>query len=225
MPNNITNILKAPPSVIAALSGPQGAVDFNSLIPMPAGLMDVEANCSATNLAELICGKANLSPGRGDLLGNLSLSNLLRDLNERRGVMAFDDPQFENFIQLLRNHRAHGFFTWYDWAPEKWGTKWNAYDIEQRESGIKFETAWSYPRPVIQTLVARFPNERIEHLWADEDIGSNCGGITYYRGKEKALAISDPVDFALTVTGNDREYYRKNPTTGMWEFHDAEEAA
>jgi hypothetical protein len=38
--------------------------------------------------------------------------------------------------------------------------------------------------PVIAALSAQFPDLTITLEWADEDIGRNCGKITYRRGQE-----------------------------------------
>jgi hypothetical protein len=221
MPNHITNILKAPASVIEALKHADNLVDFNTMIPMPEALREVTVN-GDEHLVELLNGKLALNPGRDDILGSLTLSNVLRDL-QSGGMTKWDDKRFENFVTMLRGYREHGCASWYDFGCERWGTKWNAYSIEAVEGGIKFETAWSAPHPVIAKLAERFPDEKIEHSWADEDIGSNLGMRVYHFGGVTDLPIEDPLDFALTLNGDDREYYRKSPTTGKWESHDFED--
>ena len=79
----------------------------------------------------------------------------------------------------------YGYPSWYEWNCDKWGTKWNAYEINTdgaSDNFIEFETAWSAPFPIIERLAECFPNVGIRHLWADEDTGSNCG-IREYIGK------------------------------------------
>ena len=67
-----------------------------------------------------------------------------------------------------------------------WGTKWNSYEPSVDEDGsdgkwiVWFDTAWSPPIPVINRLALRFPGVYIDHRWADENIGYNCG-IRKYR--------------------------------------------
>lgn len=86
------------------------------------------------------------------------------------------------------NIRQYGAPTWYEWRIQNWGTKWNAYDFanEPAENAdtarLCFQTAWSAPHPVIQTFAERFPELRVEHVWADEDIGFNCGRVCYEHG-------------------------------------------
>lgn len=93
---------------------------------------------------------------------------------------------------------------WYEWRLKKWGTKWNSYDFTVDLDGndgvftIWFNTAWSAPHEVIRALFDRFPTVSIDHRWADEDIGRNCGIIKYRTvdGK-KTLKCKD-------MTGHDR---------------------
>lgn len=222
MPNHITNKLKASPAVLAALKGPEAAVDFNTMIPMAPELKDVVSEGGATSLAELLTGQIDLRKS-GDLLQGLKLSNVLQMLTDRRGIEAFrEDKDFENFVQMLRNWRKHGALCWYDWACEHWSTKWNAYAVSECAGGVQFDTAWSAPHPVIKTLADKFPDERIEHQWADEDIGSNLGHRVYQLGKVTDIEVRDPIYFALAVTGHDSEGYRANPTTGLWEYHETQ---
>lgn len=75
---------------------------------------------------------------------------------------------------------------WYEWCCDNWGTKWNSYEPSVDEDGsdgkwiVWFDTAWSAPTPVIDALAMKYPGIRIDHRWADEDIGYNCG-IRRYR--------------------------------------------
>ena len=78
---------------------------------------------------------------------------------------------------------------WYDWSINNWNTKWNSYGYECMTqpfegSEIIFFTAWSAPIPVIEKLSEMFPEVEIEHLWADEDFGCNCGAVTWKNGED-----------------------------------------
>jgi hypothetical protein len=221
MPNHVTNILKAPAYVLAALEGKKSKVDFSALIPMAPSLEGVTCN-GDENLVKFLFGALPINPGKDDPLGRLTLRNAI-DIIQRGGLKDFDGVRFENFVTMLRNYRKYGTPDWYSFACENWGTKWNAYSIEEQEDGIKFETAWSAPHPVIETLVAKFPEALIQHLWADEDIGHNLGYRIYQNGKVTEPTIKDPVDFALTLQEDRREYYRKNPETGKWEYNEIAE--
>lgn len=224
MPNHITNILLAPDAVLESLKGEESIVDFEVVTPRPDIISSESVDSRVEGLAELICGKVSLQPPRSDLIGGLKLSNIVRDL-QKGGLSQLDDDRFESFVGLLRAFRATGFFTWYDWNIAHWGTKWNAYEAKAVDGGIEFETAWSAPHPIIAKLSDNFPEFEIRHKWADEDIGHNLGERVYKAGTFSDVAVADPVDFALKVTGRDRECYRQNPATGLWEFHDKEEAS
>lgn len=85
-----------------------------------------------------------------------------------------------------------GIVCWYEWKVENWGTKWNAYDARiladvDGMTKLRFDTAWSHPRPIIDKLSAMFPDETIRVRYADEDLGSNLGTYTIRGG-----AMSDP---------------------------------
>lgn len=87
---------------------------------------------------------------------------------------------------------------WYTWCNLHWGTKWNSYEHQVDEDGsdgkwiIWFDTAWAPPTPVIDKLAMKFPGIRIDHRWADEDIGSNCGIRKYrtFQGKVQVKSIN-----------------------------------
>ena len=64
----------------------------------------------------------------------------------------------------------------------RWGTTGNAQDIVIDGNVITFVTLKHPPHRVLQELAELFPDLEINHKWADECIGINCGEITYYRG-------------------------------------------
>jgi len=76
-----------------------------------------------------------------------------------------------------------GYDNWYDWCCHNWGTKWNAYDIiNDNPDCICFNTAWSAPIPVILKLSEIFPKITFTLKYADEDLGQNCGTVTFKNG-------------------------------------------
>lgn len=116
--------------------------------------------------------------------------------NDEFGLGTID---FEKVISMPDNiyrgsigeaeEKLYGKNNWYDWSLANWGTKWNAYgyyegeDYSCNKDSLRFLSAWSAPHPVIQKLSEMFPCVKIEHKWADEDIGVNCGRRTYYNGE------------------------------------------
>lgn len=107
----------------------------------------------------------------------------------------------------INNILQYGADSWYDWCCENWGTKWNASDtyiIDDNE--IEFSTAWSCPVNIFKELSKQFSGVEIVVDFADEDIGSNCGKITFLNGEIEEYIVGD-TDFALEVWGYDKEEY------------------
>lgn len=176
MPNHVTTRIKAPEHVIQALVS-DNRIDFETLIPYPGKFDWNGVSGSAETLAEKAVG--------GPVSENPLLASLQLAARDRADIKALSDDEFEQFVQMLRNHRSTGFFHQMDFAREKWGTKWNAYEsVVDAAAGIaSFDTAWSFPEPVITALSERFPDYDIAVEYADEDIGSNCGKLLFRAGK------------------------------------------
>lgn len=81
----------------------------------------------------------------------------------------------------LKAFEESGFYDWYDWSIARWGTKWGAYDFEDRERGdgryvFKFETAWSFPEPVFRALASKWPTLTFAVVSYDEGGNFACVG-------------------------------------------------
>ncbi len=89
---------------------------------------------------------------------------------DKSQVVAFDF----NTIIPMPEHIFHGNLgdeertkygrdNWYDWSLDNWHTKWNAYDTELVEDAdesfsFNFQTAWSFPQPIIDKLIEMHPD-------------------------------------------------------------------
>lgn len=108
-----------------------------------------------------------LKSGKRDLFENVDYEGL--------GIETFEDLG----NAYLNNIITYGYDTWYDWSCANWGTKWNAYDtfINNEESEIYFNTAWSCPLPILDKLAEICYEHEVEFSgkWADEDRGCNVG--------------------------------------------------
>lgn len=79
------------------------------------------------------------------------------------------------------------------------------------ESEMEFDTAWSCPVNIFKELSRQFSGVEIVVEFADEDIGSNCGKITFLNGEiEEYIDMDGNQDFALELWGYDKdEYYQE----------------
>ncbi|MBR1591709.1 MAG: hypothetical protein IJ666_01705 [Ruminococcus sp.] len=99
----------------------------------------------------------------------------------------------------------------YNWAIANWGTKWNSYgyteETDFKDGKLTFLTAWSAPHPILQKLSEMYPDIRLEHEWADEDIGMNCGRHEYFDGERIGEYYPESnrerIEFAARVMGSD----------------------
>lgn len=89
-----------------------------------------------------------------------SFQNVIPMPAELEGTRApVEDPNSDENKAL---RAKYGYDNWYDWRWEHWGTKWDACDAEIEESddsdlSISFDTAWSFPTPVVVELSKLFP--------------------------------------------------------------------
>lgn len=176
MPNHVTTELKAPAQVLSAMLNEEGRIDFNKLIPFEGEFPWGGISGSAETAAEKVLG----TPIDGHpLIGQLQQAN-----RERVDIKGLSDEDFEQFVQMLKNHRKTGFMHTLDFARANWGTKWNAYDQSvDLDSGVaRMDTAWSFPEPLLLKLSAQFPEAQLDVRYADEDIGSNCGTLVIKGG-------------------------------------------
>lgn len=209
MPNHIKNVITSVEPrhiarIAALMKGDDHEFDFNRVIPQPAG-MDIEPHGGVIDAAKIAC-KDFPNPnanGWDGIIGRLELGNM----RKQKSPLEFNDEEWTHFIQCLQNRKAHGFYTWYEWNREHWGTKWNAYDIKVGEDEISFETAWKFPEPVMRAIVKALPGLDFMWRYADEDYGSNLGVWNCVDG---VLAFSKPnadnlEEWAMRLHGYDDE--------------------
>ena len=153
------------------------AFDFNQIIPMPKSLDIISGTVTDNGMQYLLLKAKNTTIGWTD-----SDHKLVERMEKNRDSENKEERErFAESIKLgrkaLSNIVKYGYPTWYEWCSKNWGTKWNAYDIEDSDlpNSITFNTAWRFPYPVIQKLSEIFPDVTIEFVYADEDCGSNTG--------------------------------------------------
>lgn len=167
-----------------------GTMDFNKIIPRPESL-DIEAGSKTYRGLEAYKGFIALYIHGRDAadalraLENIPLESEELFLRQRTDIRR---DEWELGKTAWQNMQKYGAPTWYEWSTRNWGTKWNACGYEEGVdysgcADFGFETAWSAPHPVLQELSEMYPDVTIEHQWADEAIGTNCGKREYLGGE------------------------------------------
>jgi len=141
--------------------------DFEKVFPMPESL-SVEDNSNGKIGCAILTGKQE---------GFITLEDAANRF------LKMYSPQKKECMRIgliyAENIEKYGCPTWYDWSCKVWGTKWNAYDCEDKGNGVWiWDTAWSAVPKIIEEMVNGFPELAFEYEWADEDTGCNCGRIT-----------------------------------------------
>ena len=165
MPNYIKNRLTVNSKeneVFAFLKGEESVMDFNKIIPMPESLNLEDSSTGNEGMKYLYLRATSLSFQRSEL------KEIEARLKSRK--------QFDKAIELgkkyLMNIMNTGHKTWYGWACENWGTKWNALEPKiVSDTCIEFETAWAGVVSMIEKLSTHFPDVTFEYKYSDEDTG------------------------------------------------------
>lgn len=206
MPNHVRNELyfecdneQRIVELLNTICGENGKMDFNKIIPMPKEL-DIESSSRGDNGYEAYRDYINTGIKPQEIIDEFG-----RTRTVDADCLALGKKYFENIVKF-------GHKNWYGWRREHWGTKWNAYDDAELHNGVSFLTAWSAPFPVIETLSKMFPDVRITHYFADEDLGNNCGKFGYIGGKQEDLTdfeecSDEALKFACDIWGHDYDEY------------------
>jgi Ferredoxin-like domain in Api92-like protein len=165
--------------------GVETPFDFNRLIPMPSELLETIANSGIAY--DVYYGDAEpmlVYPW----VKNLGIGTV-EQLREH-----FDaDPQRRATADAWKtNIEKYGAPTWYEWRCEHWDTKWNACDGEVTDIGdgslhVQFDTAWSFPFPILETAVSAFP----QLLFEGSAYEPNCDFYIKFEGRNGEFACED----------------------------------
>lgn len=187
MPNWTSNTLNAPVEVLKKYinkdEGGNDRFDFNLVIPRPEIFNDPDLVSGGHENAAIYWYRSDRGTKKVEpLLGNSMYSSIFERILFKRlnGVLdspiaidRYGDPDnlYEIGHKYMEAYVKYGFTNWYDWSNENWGTKWNACDsyVDLENGKVDFETAWSYPKPIIDKILKDNPNCRIEFWWQDED--------------------------------------------------------
>ena len=176
MPNYVKNILSfdGDPAQVdrlfSAIKGENGLMDFDKLIPMPSEL-EIESG-------------SRTAAGFKKYMAFLAVTGLHTEMEPAylAAHPEIDREEWDLGKQAYQNIQKYGCPTWYEWRIQNWGTKLNASGAEVLDGRLSFLTAWNAPKQILEKLSQMFPSITIHHVWADEDIGHNCGDRTYKNG-------------------------------------------
>ena len=198
MPNWTSNTLKAPVEVLKKYirkdEDGSDVFDFNLIIPRPeiysdpdlvsGGHQDAAIYWYRSERGTKVPEKISISHTTGfspiyerilyeKINGICSWARDDANVFGRDPYLFGKDPDeiYEIGRKYMEAYEKYGFLDWYDWDNVNWGTKWNACDsyVDLENGKVDFETAWSYPKPIIDKILKDNPNCRIEFWWQDED--------------------------------------------------------
>jgi len=196
--------------------------DFNAIIPMPKELTEystgfstirgerveiwktrnIECNLADHKEAILNAEKDEhddypvVINGQTEYIRGYEIKNAIEAIEEGKETITFNVSDAVSNGVLAEMIANFGTSSWYDWSITNWGTKWNSYDVywHSDNSVVEIQTAWSTPEPVIVALSQKFPEAKFACLYADEDIGSNCGVYVLQNGEHLADIYAPKVD-------------------------------
>ncbi len=223
MPNHVTHIC----TVIGSsadieafrakhLNGAEGReFDFDTVIPRPESIRNTEAGTQAELWFFALTGTF-AKTGKYAAKNLRSYGCVPSHINTAVELQEW----LEKTSPDTRKHgeaamaalRETGFSDWYDWCCAKWGTKWGTYHVEIRECAdtaltFKFETAWSFPRPVFEKLARLHPGLIFDVKSFDE--GWNFGCVGQFNGRNDFAEVKATPELYEAVYGKKYE-----PETG-----------
>lgn len=199
MPNHVTTICTVSGETEALrtfaewLAG--GGFDFNRIIPMPNSVKETESSTDAS--LGLIALTGADKDGRRGFRDYGIVPREVQTTGQLTGWLAKERPKaLELGAAAVKAKEETGFYDWYDWARKRWGTKWNAYGTDTRETSadkvvFKFETAWSFPEPIFKRLTEMFPALVFEIASFDEVWNFACVGQWGGRNDYRTVKATD----------------------------------
>jgi hypothetical protein len=120
----------------------------------------------------------------------------IRTAEEFAAYVERERPQaIELARKYLTNKQKFGHMTWRDWCYANWGTKWNAYSVDEPEllsdrAIARFDTAWCPAIPVTVKLSELFPSVALTLRYFDE--GWSFAGEAYFWAGQHVDESFDP---------------------------------
>lgn len=171
MPNWCYNEIRAKCSeeeakqIMEEIKGPNGDVDYNSIIPMPITIPNYTVD--ETFLLECLaafCTIQNVSWPEMSMIKYPFMKKLYSHYINKKYVVSRQQHDIMYLIGQLvyYNLTTNGYLTWYDWHWNNWGVKWNASDpeVDQHDGDliISFDSPWGMPDKVLEQLSKKHPD-------------------------------------------------------------------
>ena len=171
MPNWCYNEIRAKCSeeeakqIMEEIKGPNGDVDYNSIIPMPITIPNYTVD--ETFLLECLaafCTIQNVPWPKMSIVKDLYMKNMYSSYINKKYVVSRQQHDIMYLIGQLvyYNLTTNGYLSWYDWHLNNWGVKWNASDpeVDQHDGDliISFDSPWWTPNRVLEQLSKNHPD-------------------------------------------------------------------
>ena len=191
MPNYVRNDMTFPKKFKKLIVDKDGNVDFNLAVPMPDTLDIEDSSTAKYAIyyySSDRCQKSKKELLKDKLFRNalkMAVSKLhnIADITEyitdsyvesvigyahfeakgisEEEIKKAEDDFYEYGRKLVFNANEYKYLTWYPWANDKWGTKWNAmetccFDLDKKMMSVSFQTAWGAPEAWLKTLCKEY---------------------------------------------------------------------
>ena len=196
MPNWTSNTLKAPAEVLKKYIGKneygEPCFDFNLVIKMPEIYNDPGLSCGFDTDW---CIYWYLSDHGKYETAIKSIFNYSPDAKMKKYCKEHSIEYYNRGKKYVSAITKYGYKSWYGWSVDNWGTKWNAcdsyFDDPDNPKWVSFETAWSYPEPIIKKIMADNPGCYIEFVWEDEDYNGTHTIKRHEDGTQEEYTVID----------------------------------
>lgn len=165
MPNWCDNDLyiygKHRTEIADAIANGENVIDFEKIVPMPPGLIEIMKGSTSSD-AEILLGWRDPD---GMLGWDWVKAEGISDVEGLKAYLVKNNPDLPAIAEKMKALKEEtGYSDWYQFAIERWGTKWNT-DGGSRDDGrtricLTFHTAWSPPMPIVDALAKKYPKTR-----------------------------------------------------------------
>ena len=185
MPNYTWNVIKADKEVIKGLLNAKGEFTFETFVPCPE---ELTLTTSGGRVDELVClyildtfKYKDIKENPNKYFKGFGAYGLDLNKTKKANVAYLKDRLDGMTVDVIRDgwgpdakvlrevtgeeyfnlQQKYGYHDWYAYHNAKWGTKWDAFDVEICEDSIRFTTAWAAPEPIFEKICEMFPKEKI----------------------------------------------------------------